>query len=167
MVDRGADCNYVAPTYEGYTVLRSAVESYQVEACLLLIDLGAQVTPSAFAQASCMDMIELLRPHISQLSISTSGILYHASKPSFVRDLLVSQIVDVNDLDLRGESALLVACMYPDSKMIIEVLLEFGADLHVRGSRDVPDSIFRGDTPCKFILVQFCYGNDVDNPFYP
>ncbi|GAM42228.1 ankyrin repeat-containing protein [Talaromyces pinophilus] len=85
LVDHGADCNYVAPTYEGYTVLRSAVVSNQTEACRLLIDLGAYVTPSAFAQASCMDMVELLRPHLSQLDISTSGILNHASKPGFAR----------------------------------------------------------------------------------
>jgi hypothetical protein len=125
----------------------------QIEACRLLIELGAHVTPSAFAQASCMDMIELLHPHLSQLNISTSGVLNYASKPGFVRDLLASQIVNVNDLDLSGESALLVACTRPRSTEILEVLLEFGADLHVRGSRVVPGLIFRGDTPCKFDLV--------------
>ncbi|KUL90278.1 hypothetical protein ZTR_01973 [Talaromyces verruculosus] len=78
LVDRGADCNYVAPTYDGYTVLRSAVVYNQIKACRLLIELGARVTPNAFARASCMDMIGLLHPHLSQLEISTSGVLHFA-----------------------------------------------------------------------------------------
>jgi ankyrin repeat protein len=153
LVDRGANCNYVAPTYEGYTVLRSAVMCKQIEACQLLIELGAHVTPSAFAQASCMDMVELLQPQLSQSDISTSGVLNHACEPGFVRDLLASQIVNVNDLDLRGESALLEACTQPKSTEMLEVLLEFGADFHVRGSQVVPGLRFKGDTPCKFSLV--------------
>ena len=115
-------------------MLRSAVMYNQIEACRLLIELGARVTPKAFAKASCMDMIELLHPHLSQLEISTSGVLNSVSEPGFIRDLLESEIVDVNDLDLRGESALLVACTHPRSTETLKVLLEFGADLHVRGS---------------------------------
>lgn len=124
----------------------------QIEACRLLIELGARATPNAFAQASCMDMIELLHPHLSQLDISTSGVLNSASKPDFVRNLLESEIVNVNDLDLRGESALLVACTRPRPTEILEVLLEFGADIHLQGCRVVPGLIFRGDMPCKFCV---------------
>lgn len=99
-----------------------------------------------------MEMVDLLRPHLSQSDISTSGILHHASV-GFVRDLLANQIVGVNDLDLRGKSALLVACTHPRSTETLQVLLEFGADVHIRGSRVVPGLIFKGDTPCKFRLV--------------
>jgi len=59
----------------------------------------------------------------------------------------------VNDLDLIGESALLMACTYPRSIETLKVILEFGAGLHVRGSRVVPDLIFKRDTPCKSYLV--------------
>lgn len=133
----------------------------QIEACPLLIELGAHVTPKASAKASCMDMIELLHPHLSQLEISTSGVF----EPGFVRDLLESEIVDVNDLDLRGESALLAACTHPRSTETLKVLLEFGADIHVRGSRVVPGLIFRGETPCKFNLVKICLFYDSAHDF--
>ncbi|KAH8696299.1 putative ankyrin repeat-containing protein [Talaromyces proteolyticus] len=152
LVDRGADCNYTAPTYEDYTVLHSAVTYKQIDACRLLIELGAQVTPSAFGQAFSMEMVELLHPHLSQSDISTSGILDHASV-DFVRDLLARQIVNVNDVNLSGESALFGACIQRKSTAKLEVLLEFGADPHVRISRVVPGQIFKGDTPLHWAVL--------------
>lgn len=130
-------------------MLRHAVMYKQIDACKLLIELGAQVTPSAFGQASSMEMIELLRLHLSQSDISTSGVL-HFAPAHFVRDLLARQIVNVNDVDLNGESALFGACLKTKSTAKLEVLLEFRADPHVRTSRVVPGRIFKGDTPCEF-----------------
>lgn len=137
-------------------MLRSAVAHNKIDACRLLIELGAKVTGSAFAQASYMEMVELLLPHLSQSDISTSGILIGASL-DFVRELLASQIVNVNDVNRSGESALLEACVYRNCTNRLGVLLEFGADVHVRGSRVAPGKIFKGDTPCKFssIWVEF------------
>lgn len=121
----------------------------QIDVCRLLIKLGAQVTPRAFGQASSMEMIELLRPHLSQSDISTSGVL-HFAPAHFVRDLLARHIVNVNDVDRNGESSIFGACLQIKSTAKLEVLLEFGADPHVRTSRVVPGRIFKGDTPCKF-----------------
>ncbi|RAO72489.1 uncharacterized protein BHQ10_008501 [Talaromyces amestolkiae] len=153
LVGNGADCNYVAPTYETDTVLYHAVMYKQIDACRLLIDLGAQVTPGAFGQASSMDMIELLRPHLSQSDISISGVL-HFAPAHFVRDLLARQIVNVNDVNLNGESSLFGACLGRKSTAKLEALLEFGADPHVRTSRVVPGKIYKGDTPCITMLIR-------------
>ncbi|CRG84938.1 hypothetical protein PISL3812_02106 [Talaromyces islandicus] len=147
LVDRGADCNYIMPTYDEATVLCSAVSYNRLDACRLLIELGAQVTASAFASAWSMDMVELLKPRLSQSSISTSGILIKAHKPPFIRDLLRSQIVNVNDLDLSGRSALLEACTHPGLTEKIEILLELGADVHVRGSQVGSNLVIKGDMP--------------------
>jgi len=70
-------------------VLRSAVKNNKIDAYRLLIELGSRVNPSAFAQASCMDMIEVLYPHLSQSDILTSRILNYVTKSDFLRDLLI------------------------------------------------------------------------------
>ena len=102
----------------------------QINACRLLIKLGAQITPSTFSQASSIEMIEFLHPHLSQSDILISGVL-HFVLVGFVRDLLARQRVNVNDVDLNGESALFGACLKNKSMAKLEVLLEFGPDPYV------------------------------------
>lgn len=133
-------------------MLCHAVTYNQIDACRLLIKLGAQVTPSAFGKASSMEMVELLHPHLTKSDISISGILRHVS-PGFARDLLARKIANVNDVSLAGESALFGACLNRRSTAKLEVLLEFGADPNTRTSRVVPGKIFKGDTPCKFSSI--------------
>lgn len=136
-------------------MLCSAVIENRIDACRLLIELGAQITASAFAQARSMEMVELLRTHLPQSSLSTSGILIKAREPRFIRALLRSQVVDVNASDSSGESALLRACSQPRLIEKVEILLESEADVHVRGSWAVADLIFKGDTPCTFYPTPF------------
>ncbi|KAH8689601.1 ankyrin repeat-containing domain protein [Talaromyces proteolyticus] len=132
LVDHGADCNYIIPTNKNCTVLRNTVIFNQIDACQLVIKVKAQVSPSAFAQNSSIDMVKLLNTHLSQSDISTSGILNYASEPSF----------------------------------ILEALLEFNADAHVRGSQVVSGLKFNSDTPSPLIRLALYDGNKPDTEIF-
>jgi ankyrin repeat protein len=76
-------------------------------------------------------------------------------KPNFVRELLESNIVNIDDKNAKGETALLAASSYNIPLEIFEILLHSGADVNIRGTRELADEVVPGDTPRKSIFLAF------------
>lgn len=72
-----------------------------------------------------------------------------------MHELLESNIVNIDDKNAKGETALLAASTYNVPLEIFKVLLHSGVDVNIRGTREQADKIVPGDTPRKSIFLAF------------
>jgi ankyrin repeat protein len=150
LINRGADVN----DQRAFTSVLAAASSHgRYEVAKVLIDHGARVYGDALEAAQSMELIDLLRIHADDVTLSTCGALHEACRrwrqsPNYVTQML-DRGFDINSRNWMGDTPLLSSCGDSNPQPeIIELLVRNGADINARSIRAYSRDVTIGDTPC-------------------
>jgi ankyrin repeat protein len=156
LINRGADVN----DQRAFTTVLAAASSHgRYEVAKVLIDHGARVHGDALKTAQSMELIDLLRMHADDITLSTCGALHEACRhwsqnPNYVAQML-DRGFDINSRNEWGDTPLLWSCGDSNPQPeIIELLVRNGADVNARSTRAYSGNVTIGDTPCTSKLVE-------------
>jgi ankyrin repeat protein len=155
LINRGADVN----DQRAFTsVLAAASLHGRYEVAKVLIDHGARVHGDALRTAQSMELIDLLRIHADDATLSTCGALHEAcsrwsQSPNYVAQML-ERGFNINSRNKLGDTPLLRSCADSNPQPeIIELLVRNGADINARSTGAYSEDVSIGDTPCMLKLV--------------
>jgi ankyrin repeat protein len=117
----------------------------------------------ALGSARSIELVDLLRMHADNLTLSSCGILHRAcsggrQSPDYLAQLLERDF-DINSRNEFGDTTLLWSCGSTHAKPeIIEVLIRNGSDINARSTTAYHAEVTIGDTPCTSTIVHYYPG---------